>query len=313
MKRRLLQAVPTLLGITFVSFALMQLAPGHAYLASEGTVGANSQAIEAWRALRGEDLPITTQYWRWLSRIVQLDFGRSLVNETPVRELLAEALPTTLLVCGLALLLAYAVAIPLGVFLSLSQRKHVTRWLSRGLFALHATPPFWLALVLLVLLASGEYVTWLPLRGLAPSGVGLFEQAWHLLLPVVCLALPFVARTSQHVKSAVSEALREPHVRTAYAKGLPAWRVLLSHVAPRALVPVLAVLSVDLPSIVGGSVVMERMFTLPGMGMLTFDAILKRDVPVLLGVVTVVALVTMASVLVVDLAQHKLDPRGAQS
>ncbi len=317
--RRLGQFLPTFVGVTLLVFVLVRLAPGGEATWLDATSGRQAHdALSEWRALQGHDQPLVWQYGVWLARLATLDLGRSFVDERPVAELLAEALPRTLLLTGLALLLTYLLSVPLGVASAVYRGRWWDRWSSGALFLLYSTPPFWMALVLLSLLASGPDAL-LPLRGLATPGLEeaplvtrALDVGRHLVLPVLCLAYPALARTSRFQRNATLEVLQQDFVRTARAKGLGRAQVLRRHVLKNSLLPVVTLLSLDLPYLVGGSVIIEQIFTVRGMGYLMFQAILRRDLPVVMGVVALVALVTMVAVLLADLACAWLDPRLRQ-
>ena len=316
--RRLLQFLPTFVGVSLITFVLLKIAPGDpTALRSENLLANVSQeSLAQWQHLKGLDQPLLVQYLRWLWSFVTFDFGRSLVDEQPVRLLIAQALPRTLLLTSLAMLSTYAIAIPLGVHSAVHRGSRVDRVLSTTLFVLHAVPAFWVALVLLVLLGGGELWHLMPIRGLASDGMedaplaarGL-DLAWHLVLPVFCLTFPALARTSRYQRGAMLDVLRQDYVRAARARGLSERRVIWGHAWRNALVPMLSLLSVDLPWLLGGSVIIERVFTIRGMGMLTFEAILRRDYPVIMGVTALVAVSTMLGILVGDLAVAWADPR----
>jgi len=316
--RRLLQFLPTFLGVTLIAFILLKLAPGDpvGLMSDELGMGAAPGALEEWRRLKGLDQPVVVQYLHWLVSFVSFDFGSSLVDEQPVRVLLAQALPRTLLLTSLALFFTYALAIPLGVHSAVARGSRLDRVLSTTLFVLYSLPAFWVALVLLVCLGGGQLFHLFPIRGLASDGMeeaslvarGL-DLGWHLVLPVFCLTYPSLARTSRYQRAAMLEVIRQDYVRAARARGLPERRVIWHHAWRNALLPVLTLLSVDLPWLVGGSVIIERIFTIRGMGMLTFEAILRRDYPVIMGVTAVVAVMTMVGILVGDLTLAWADPR----
>ncbi len=310
--------MPTFVGVTLLTFALLHLAPGDPGSLLQPGEGARAhEAVRAWERSQELDRPLVSQYLTWLSRSLTLDFGRSYVDTRPVRERLFEALPPTLLVAGSALLLTYLLAIPLGIHAAVRRGSFGERVISGASFVLYALPPFWVALLSIVLFAGGEALELFPLRGLASPGAehaswlgrGL-DLAWHLCLPVFCIAYPALARTTRLVRSSMLEALGQDWVRAARARGLPERRVLWSYAAPAALVPVIAHLSVDVPLVLGGSVIVERIFTIPGMGMLLFEAILRRDYPVIMGATALAALVSMAALLVGDLVHLWLDPRS---
>lgn len=310
--------VPTFFGITLVTFAVAQLAPGDPLqLDPESTASAQAagRAEEAFRQKHGLDLPLPTQYGRWLWRVVRLDFGRSLHDGREVTALIAEALPRTLLLSGLALLLALAVAIPTGARLAVQHKKPLARVVSAGLFIAYSLPSFWVAVMVLLALATDRGFALFPLQGLtsvpadAPFSARLSDLAWHLVLPVFCLAYPFGVVLARHVKTAMREALAQDYVRAARARGVPERVVIYRHALRNSLLPVVTTLGLGLPQLVGGSVVVERVFGIPGMGLLAFDAIGYRDYPVVMGVATLAAIVTLVSVLFADLLYAAVDPR----
>ena len=315
--RRLVQFVPTFIGITVVAFVLLQLAPGDPLsVQTDMTRAFDPESVEAWRRLKGLDRPIVVQYLSWMWRFVTFDFGTSFLNERPVHEVIAEALPQTMLLTTCALSCVYLLAVPAGIYSALRRGTIGDRILSGSLFLLYSMPAFWVALLLIVLLAGGEFLTLFPLRGLQSTGMedaGFFarfvDTVWHLVLPVSCLAYPALARTSRFQRTATLDVLHQDYVRTARAKGLSERDVVRRHVLKNSLLPVVTLLSVDLPWLIGGSVIIERIFTIRGMGMLTFDSILRRDYPVIMGVTALVGIVTMIAVLLGDLALAWLDPR----
>jgi peptide/nickel transport system permease protein len=316
--RRLLQFLPTFLGVTLIAFVLLKLAPGGPIGLAIDDLGMSAapEALAQWRRLKGLDEPVVVQYLHWLWSLLSFDFGSSLVDEQPVRLLIAQALPRTLLLTSLALFFTYALSIPLGVHSARRRGSTLDRVLSTTLFVLYSLPAFWVALVLLVLLGGGELFHLFPIRGLATDGMeeaSLFTRGldlgWHLVLPVFCLTYPSLARTSRYQRAAMLEVIRQDYVRAARARGLSERRVIWHHAWRNALLPVLTLLSVDLPWLVGGSVIIERIFTIRGMGMLTFEAVLRRDYPVIMGVTALVAVMTMAGILVGDVALARADPR----
>ena len=316
---RLAQLLPTFLGITVVTFVLLRIAPGDPIMITgEGGGGEafGRASMEAWRKLKGLDQPLPWQYLRWLGSLLTLDFGRSLIDERPVIELIAEATPRSLLLNGAALIFIYAAAIPLGIASAVRRGSRGDRWLSSALFFLYSLPPFWIALLAIVFLGGGSFWELLPIRGLQSEGMaeaGMLARGadllWHLILPVFCLSYPAIARTSRFQRGAMLDVIRLPFIRTARAKGLSEAAVIRRHALKASLLPVVTLLSLDLPWLIGGSLIIERVFTIRGMGMLMFEAILRRDYPVIMGVVTLVAVATIIAVMLGDLAIAALDPR----
>lgn len=298
--RRLLLMIPTFLGITLLTFAVAQLAPGDPFQLDLETVGASQDAVAQQRAQQGLDAPLPLQFARWLSRVVRFDFGRSFVDQRPVLEKLGEAAPRTALVAGLALVLGFGLAIPLGVTLAAAARRRWARVVNAALVAGWSVPSFWLAVLSLMLFASPRCFDWFPVQGLADGG---------FVLPVLCLAWPTLIVATRQVRSAMQEALAQDYVKAARARGLPERRVVWRHALRNSLLPYVTMLGLHLPHLVGGSVVIERIFGIPGMGLLAFEAIGTRDYPTVMGVSTVMALATMVSMLLVDLAYGLIDPR----
>lgn len=298
--RRLLLMVPTFLGITLLTFAVAQLAPGDPFQLDLESAGPSQALAAQRRAQHGLDAPLPLQFGRWLSRVARLDFGRSLVDQRPVLEKLGEAAPRTALVAGLALVLGFGLAVPLGVALATNARRRWARAVEALLVVAWSVPSFWLAVLGLMLFASPRFLDWLPVQGLADGG---------FVLPVLCLAWPTLVVATRQVRGAMREALAQDYVKAARARGIPEGRVVWRHALRNSLLPWVTMLGLHLPHLVGGSVVIERIFGIPGMGLLAFDAIGTRDYPTVMGAATAMAVATMASMLLVDLAYGVLDPR----
>jgi peptide/nickel transport system permease protein len=304
--RRVVLMVPTFLGITLLTFAMAHLAPGDPLQLDQETVGASQDAVRRQRAEKGLDAPLLVQYGRWLSRVARLDFGRSLIDQRPVSEKLAESLPRTALVSGLAVLLAFGLAVPLGVFLA-TRSTFLARAISAGLTVVWSVPTFWVAVLLLFVFSNPRALDVLPMQGLGDGS--LVDLARHLVLPVSCLTYPTLAIATRQVRAAMQEALAQDYVRAARARGIPERRVVWRHALRNSLLPVVTLLGFSLPHVLGGSVVIERVFGIPGMGLLAFDSVGTRDYPTVMGVATVMALATMLSMLAVDVAYGFIDPR----
>ena len=298
--RRLLLMIPTFLGITLLTFVIAQLAPGDPFQLDLEVVGQGQAVIDVQRINKGLDAPLPVQFGRWLWRVVRFDFGRSFIDQRSVTEKLGEAAPRTALVAGLALLLGFGLAVPLGVLLATRARRWWARVLSVLLVAAWSVPTFWIAVILLMLFAGPRYFDWFPVQGLVDGG---------FVLPVICLTWPTLVVATRQVRSAMEDALAQDYVKAARARGIPERRVVWRHALRNSLLPVVTMLGLHLPHLVGGSVVIERIFGIPGMGLLAFDAIGTRDYPTVMGVATVMALVTMLSMLLVDLAYGFIDPR----
>ncbi|MGC4115882.1 MAG: ABC transporter permease [Myxococcales bacterium] len=317
--KRLLLMIPTFFGITLLTFVVLNLVPGDPLTAASADLagaGPSREQIALYRQTMGLDDPLPQRYGRWLARVVTFDFGLSTYDHRPVAEKVREALPNTLLLSGLALLLSYLLAVPLGVLAAVHRGRWLDRALSLGLFLVYSLPSYWVAVVLLLLLGGGRYLDWFPLQGLHSAGAEslgrmawLRDLAWHLVLPVFVLTYASLASLSRYTRASMVEALRQDYVRTARAKGLSERTVVLKHALRNALLPVVTLLGLSLPHLVGGSVIVEQVFGVPGMGRLGFQALEARDYNTVLAVTTLSALLTMAGMLLSDLAQLALDPR----
>lgn len=292
MARRLGLAVVTFLVVIAVTFAISRLAPGDASADEIAT----SAAVAEWRALRGVDAPFVEQLGRWLVASCKLELGSSFVDGRPVRDRVVESLAHTVPLTLTSAALAYAVGIPVGFLLALHDEKRRARFVTFGLFALHGIPVFWVAL----LLGLAARATNLP----TPRG-----NALAAVFAIACLSYPAIARIARYQRAAVLETLGAGFVRVARAKGLPERLVLLRYVLRPTLVAPVSLLASEIPWLLGGSVIVERVFTLPGMGTLAFESILRRDTPVIMGVTALIACVTICSTLVADALFVLVDPR----
>ena len=313
--RRLIQAMLTLLGITMLTFALVRLAPGDPVslmLAGSGELAADD--IAALRAAYGVDEPIPSQYLRWLGKLAQGDLGYSLLSRRPVSQMIGAALPNTLQLSGLALLVALLVGVPLGVVAALrrgSWLDQVIRVLSVGG---HAIPPFWLGL-LFILTLSVQFRLF-PVGGMVSIGASewdLGDRLAHLVGPVLTLSLAGIANYTRYLRTEVLDALAQDHVRTARSKGLREQTVVLAHVLRNSLTPVVTALGGVLAALVSGALVVEQVFAWPGMGRLAFEAARGKDYPVIMGVVVLTSALLLTSYLVRDILYGIVDPRVSRT
>ncbi|MGE5413851.1 MAG: ABC transporter permease, partial [Syntrophomonadaceae bacterium] len=311
--RRLLLAVPTLFGIAVIVFLLLHLAPG-----APGAGGADAlrrssgRAAEEMRRNYGLDRPLPEQFARWIGRVARLDLGESFADHRPVSERIREALPHTLVLNGLALVFAIALAIPLGVTAGARPDGAFDRLSGAALFALYSLPTFWAALLLQTLFAVK--LRWLPLYGTAsdaaPAGLaGLPDRLAHLALPVTCLTYGTLAFVARLVRSGVAEARGSDYVLAARARGASRRRAIWGHAFPNALLPVITLTGLLIPALLSGSVIVESIFAWPGLGRLYFDAILARDYPVVLALSLLSAAATLGATLAADIALAAADPR----
>ncbi len=290
--RRLITIPIVLIGVTLVTFALVHALPGDAALVQAGTSrGASPESLGAMRRQYGLDRSLPAQYAAWLGRSARLDFGDSLVDGRPVRAKIAEALPTSLALALLAVALAFGVAVPLGAALGWLDRRPWARAGSAALYGIYALP---VAAVALLVLRAG-----------APWGA---RTLLGMLPAAAVLALAETVKLARYQRGALLDALAADYVTTARAKGLgPAG--VVEHALRNALLPTITLVGSELPALLSAAVIVEEVFGLHGIGMMAFDAVLSRDVPLLLGITTVGALVTLAAVLAADLAYGLADPR----
>ena len=305
--RRLVHALLVLFVVSVLTFALVNLAPGGPAIMT--TMETTVEQREAHRVRLGLDRPLHVRLGKWLLATARGDFGRSFNDGRPVMEVIGERLPATLLLGGTALAVSLAAGIPAGV-LSATHRysayDHSVTFLS---FVGVSIPAFWLA-IMLILLFSVE-LRWLPGSGMATIGAGfsLSDRALHLILPALVLATTALPQLLRFTRSAMLEVLSQDFVRTARAKGLPRRQVLYGHAFRNSLIPVVTIVGLLIPRLVGGAVITESIFGWPGMGQLAVASAIGRDFPLVMGVTVIVALAVILTNLGVDLAYGWLDPR----
>ena len=319
LKRFLLLPV-TLFGVTVIVFGMIQLAPGDpAAMVVRGEDPASVEAIEKWRADRHLDEPVILQYLYWVRDVAMLDFGESFrpPNE-PVLSRLTEALPITILLNIISFALVYGIAIPIGIVCGAKQHTWWDRVLTAIVFMLYALPVFWVGTMLIIFFANPRYLHWFPTTGNAglswgDPGVtlGHFLAEWtrHIFLPIVCLTYTGFAYLSRQMRSSVLEQIRQDYVRTARAKGLSERVVVLRHVVRNSLIPIVTIFASLLPAMIAGSLIIEVIFSIPGMGRLFFEAVLDRDYPLIMGEVTIASVLTLVGVLISDICYVFVDPR----
>jgi peptide/nickel transport system permease protein len=313
--RRLLLAVPTLFGIVVVVFLLVHLAPGSPVTGSGDALRRpTARAAAELKRLYGLDRPLPERFGAWLSRAVRFDLGESFVDRRPVALRIREALPHTLFLNGIALVLALAIAIPLGVVAGGRPEGAFDRISAAALFALYSMPTFWAALLLQSLFAVR--LRWLPLYGVASDAAaaggglaGIADRLAHVALPATCLAYGTLAFVARLLRSGVAELRDADFVLAAQARGASRRRALWTHAFPNALLPLITLFGLLLPALLSGSVIVERIFAWPGLGRLFFDSILSRDYPVILGLSLLSAVATLAATLASDIASAAADPR----
>src|SRR5437762_9901848 len=315
--RRLVLAVPLLLGITLISFVVIHLAPGEPVDLQTGdlSVQSSAQAKQLLREVYGLDKPLTVQYWNWLGRLARLDFGRSFAPDgRPVLQKIGERLPITLLLNIVEMLIIVALAVPIGVLSATRQYSTFDKVTTVFVFVGFATPDFWLALLLMILF--GVELGWLPISGLRSLNweyMSGWRQHWdfvsHLVLPILVATFGGLAGYSRYMRQSMLEVIRQDYLQSARAKGLPESVVIGKHALRNAMLPIVTVLGLSVPGLIGGSVIIETIFALPGMGQLMVQAVFERDYPVIMGNLVIVASLTLFANLVADLSYGLIDPR----
>jgi peptide/nickel transport system permease protein len=263
---------------------------------------------ERLKELYGLDQPLTVRYWNWLTAALQGDFGYSRLFAQPVLDVLWPRLGNTIVLIGCAFLLSLLIALPAGIAAATRPRSGLDNAVNLGAFAGISVPPFWLAILLIILFAVT--LEWFPAGGMTDPGEGgLLDQLHHLVLPVIALTLARVGGIIRYVRASMMEALRQDYIRTARAKGLSRRRVLVSHALRNAMIPVVTILALDMGMLVSGALITETIFGWLGMGKTVYDAVLGNDYNLaLMGLLFATALTLLANLLA-DLAYAWLDPR----
>jgi peptide/nickel transport system permease protein len=304
--RRLLALVLTLLAASLVVFVVLEVLPGDPAAVMLGT-GAQPDTLQALRTELGLDRPVVERYLAWLAAMLRGDLGRSYTYGVPVSQLVAERLAVSLPLALLALTLAAAIGIPTGVLAARWRGKAADTGIMVATQLGVAIPNFWFAILLVLLFAV--QLRWLPAGGFAGWGDGLWPGLRSLLLPAVALALPQAAILARVTRSSVLESLGEDYIRTARAKGLPRSAALWRHAVPNALIPVVTILGLQFSFLLAGTIIVEQVFYLPGIGRLIFQAIAQRDLIVVKSLVVLLAAAVVVVNFAVDLAYAWLDPR----
>ena len=314
--KRLLFMIPLLFGITVICFTVMHLAPGSPTdLQTQMNPRASVEMKERLRAMYDLDKPLPEQYIRWVGKLVVLDLGVSFsTDRRPVADKILERLPITILLNVLSMLLILVVAIPLGVLSAVRQDSLFDRVAGVVVFIGFAVPTFWLALLLMILF--GVHLGWLPISGIRslnseylPPGMALWDLIRHLILPVLLAAFGGLAGLSRYMRANMLEVIRQDYILTARAKGLSERVVIYRHALRNALLPVITILGLSVPGLIGGSVIFETIFAIPGMGQLFYMAVMARDYPVVMGILFIGAVLTLFGNLIADVSYALADPR----
>ncbi|MCX5708062.1 MAG: ABC transporter permease [Candidatus Omnitrophica bacterium] len=313
--KRLLGMIPVLLGVTVLSFAIINLAPGK-FSTLDQAMNPKVSPEYQMRLVKAFNLdkPLPVRYWLWLKSSICFDFGRSFSDNRLIMDKIAERLPVTVGINVLSLLFVFLVAIPIGVKAATKAGggfDTVTTYFS---FLLLAAPTFWLALLLMQFFCI--QLGWLPISGIHSLDFEYFSPlrkvwdiSWHLILPVFVSSLGGFAVISRYMRSSMMEALNQPYIYTARAKGLPQSQVVYKHALRNASLPIVTMIGLSIPGLLGGSVIFESIFALPGLGQLFFQAVMARDMPLIMAEVVLGAVLTMLGNLIADISYAYVDPR----
>jgi len=346
--KRILLFIPTLFIITVISFGVSRLAPGDPAAAkvgqgSEGGMSGrstiNERTIKLIREQWHLDKPVWQQYviwtggllgfktatmfnsgsldWSAVTYVGKPDFGTSFQDSRPVFDKMLERVPITLTMNLLAIILAYSIAVPMGVYSSTHSGTFTEQLSTFTLFALYSLPVFWVGTLAVTFLANPEFLAWFPSVGLHSSGYNanwswtkqFSDYAWHLTLPMIVYVYADFAFISRQMRSSMLEVIRQDYVRTARAKGLSERTVIYKHALRNALIPLITIIAAIIPNLIGGSVIIETIFSIPGMGELSYKALIARDYPMIMAVFTISATLTLFGILISDLLYSLADPR----
>jgi len=307
--------IPLIFGITLITFTVIHLAPGNPVeVQTEMSLKVTAQAKENLKKLYGLDKPLHVQYLNWIARFVKLDFGKSFVDGRKVLDKIAERIPITLTINILSMLIIFVIAIPIGILSATKQYSLFDKLSTVFVFVGFSTPAFWLALLLMILF--GVTMGILPISGIQSidvSEMGPFDRLldWirHLILPVGISAFGGIAGLSRYSRSSMLEVIRQDYIKTARAKGLKESKVIFRHAFRNALMPIVTILGLSVPGLIGGGVIFETIFAIPGMGQLFYASTMARDYPTIMGILVIGAILTLFGNLIADISYALVDPR----
>ncbi len=314
--------IPTFIGITIITYLMVRLAPGDYTTLRAGMQGElkhgsiGQKIIEEEKKLYGLDKPIHIGYLNWMAKFIRLDFGVSRKDGRPVSERLSDAFPITLSLNIISIIVIYIISIPMGIVSAVKKDSLFDRFSSLILFVLYSLPSFWIGLLLLMVFSGGEYLNIFPLSGIVSDWAedfGFFDKLiniiWHLVLPVITLTYGGFAFLSRYTRANMLEVINQQYITTARSKGLSEKKVIFVHAFRNSLIPLITLMATLLPGLLGGSVIVESIFSIPGMGMLAFESILSRDIPVIMAIAAISAILTLIGILLADLMYGLVDPR----
>ena len=309
--KRILIAIPTLIAISMVIYLVLALAPGDPLGELANSPSMTAEVRENIRRSLGLDQPMHIRYVKWAIAFLKGNLGYSFVSPVPVSALIWQRLPVTLWVVGLAYLLSVAFAFPLGILSALKRYTWLDQLATTFAFAGFSIPPFFTGLIFIIIFSV--WLGWLPFiydSTLTINSFGsLLAQIKQSVMPVAVLALFQTAVLMRYIRAAVIEQLTMDYVRTAYAKGLSGWEVIVRHVLRNALIPVVTLIALDIPTVFTGALVTEQVFRVPGIGSLLIDSITRSDTPVIMAITFIYAILIVVFNLIADVLYGLLDPR----
>ena len=313
--RRLMGLVPVFFGITLISFFVIHLAPGKPTdIATSLNPKVSYEARLRMEELYGLNKPLHLQYFEWVRRFIRFDFGRSYLDDRPVSAKILERIPITLSINISSIILILAIGIPLGVISAVKRHSIIDKITTIGVFVGFSAPEFWLALLLMSLF--GITLHWLPISGIKSLDFEylnlfgkLLDIARHLFLPVSIAAFGSLAGISRYMRTEMVGVINQDFIRTARSKGLRESDVIYRHALRNALLPVITIVGLSIPGLIGGSVIFESIFAIPGMGRLFYDSVMARDYTTIMGILSIGALLTLLGNFLADIAYHYADPR----
>ncbi len=314
--KRLLLLFPLMIGITLITFSIIHLAPGEPVemqMAMNPKVG--KEARDRLKKFYGLDQPLHVQYLNWIGRLARLDLGRSFSPDNrPVVDKIKEKLPVTIRLNIIALILEFGLAVPIGILAATRRGTILDKGITVFVFVGFAIPTFWFALLLMYLF--GVKLNWLPISGLHSMGsekFGFIRYSWdvvsHLVMPVMVASFGSLAALSRYMRSSMLNVIGQDYIITARAKGLAERVVIYKHALRNALLPLITLLGFSIPGLIGGSVIFEQIFSIPGMGQLFFQSVMSRDYPVVMGILVIGAFLTLIGNLLADICYAYADPR----
>jgi len=328
--QRLLLLIPTFVGITFLAYAIMLLAPGDPVdLFFAGGLGAGTEGVDSDRLAEvkadkeelrrelGLDRAIPVQYALWLGRLLQGELGTSFKDRQPVWDKIRARLPITIIINVLAIILTYLIAIPLGIYSAVRSGSVFDQISTLTVFMLYSLPVFWIGTLIIIFFGGGDFFAWFPPGGLRSLDYDtswslwqkLSDYAYHLAMPLLCTTYTAFAALSRFMRTSMLENARQDYIRTARAKGVSEPVVILKHMLRNSLIPVITILAGLLPALIGGSVIIETIFSIPGIGQLGYQSVLARDYPVVIALFAASSFLTILGILISDIALAWVDPR----